>query len=250
MSLRLSIQTIYDVLDEMRKRPGMYFGRPGTIALLDAVLLGRSLFTLQPEDPPLQDFRTWFAVRNEAIRPGIRDTSEKLALDRTFPPTIGTPCCVCLEYRSTRVELLCESRGPFVARFTVGFEQQIPEQPGRIVVGRFAPGHIHFWATETGAVLEKGIPFCRSVQQAQKLARERWKIPARSWRTLDIGGVVPKVRQERKSAARGTGIDLLERIRERPGMYIGEDPKPLTPVQDMLHGYEWALDAHGLADPA
>lgn len=50
---------IYELLDQVRRRPGMFFGQPGTLPLLSAFLSGLIAPPLRPEEPRFADFNFW-----------------------------------------------------------------------------------------------------------------------------------------------------------------------------------------------
>jgi hypothetical protein len=231
---------IYELLDQVRRHPGMFFGRPGTLPLLSALLSGLMTPPLKPEEPRFADFKFWLPARIDEL-PDSHNMVDYWLEEQLGPEKALDAYFKYLdEYRRNIVELIYVNAGPLKPRFTHG-DGTAPRVPGRLVVGRYSPSDIYFWGTETGPTLEKRFHFCHSATMAKKLAAELWDTPPRTWKKLK--------QPELLSSPQSTGFwALLEGVRKRPGMYCDPATKPLTTLETMLWGYTAALDDHRISD--
>jgi hypothetical protein len=46
----------------------------------------------------------------------------------------------------------------------------------------------------------------------------------------------------------GDVFEWLDRVRERPGMYVGEESRPIRQLECLVHGYYTALRMHKLVE--
>lgn len=227
---------IYEVLERIRLRPGMYFGQPATLPLLQALLTGMGMhrgdWTLD-----LFDLRWWLAVRvgesqNNMIMHWLTEQHGPEGAFEIFFEHLD-------EFRTNSAELTHENTGPLKPRFhhLDGGEPMLPE---RLLVGRFMPSGVYFWGLQRQGVLEKQLPFCKSAATAKRLAAESWEL-ARGWRKLKLA--------EHVDNRRASGFwRYLKLIRLRPGMYVGDVDAPLSAVESLLWGYNAALEGHDIAD--
>lgn len=231
---------IYELLEQVRRRPGMYFGRPGTLPLLSALLSGLVTPPLRPEQPRFADFNLWLSARIDEL-PNTHNMvgywlEEQLGPEKAFDAYFK----YLDEYRKNVVELIYVNAGPLTPRFTHG-HGSAPRIPGRLVVGHYSPSNIFFWGTQTGSALETQFHFCHSAAKAKKLAATLWDVPQRTWKKLK--------QPERLSSPQPAGLwGLVEEVRKRPGMYCDPASKPLTTLETMLGGYTAALKDHRIPD--
>ena len=218
----------------------MFLGHAGTLPLLQAFLAGTTMPCSKPEEPSFANFNAWLAARIEDVSDShnlvLRWLDEELGSQKAFAAYFN----YLDEFRANEVEVLQINAGPLTPRFTHG-DGSAPSVPARLVVGRFSPSDIYFWGTQSETDQEMGFPFCHSVVKAKKLAAERWDTPPRTWRKLE-----PPKRLRTESSP---GLwDLLERVRQRPGMYCDPANQPLAALETMLSGYEAALEDHNVPD--
>ena len=79
----VEIRTIYDLLDLIRLRPGMWIGEPSVVrlrAFIDGFRTGVRVadYALKAESPPFQQFHDWVAVRHDGRRSNGRGWPEVL----------------------------------------------------------------------------------------------------------------------------------------------------------------------------
>lgn len=235
-----TVKDIYDLLDQVRRRPGMFFGRPGSLDLLGAFLSGMAMPPLKPEEPSFSDFNAWLAARIDEL-PDSHNMVQRW-LEEEFGPEKAFDVYFRYldEFRKNVTDLLYVNTGPVTPKGTHG-DGSVPRVPGRLVVGRFSPSDIYFWGSRTGLTLEKHFPFCHSAAKAKRLALEWWEAPPRTWKKLNM--------PERLKAPQSKGLwGLLEQVRLRPGMYCDPGNKPLTTLETMLWGYSAALADHHVPD--
>jgi hypothetical protein len=238
--LALDYLDIYELLDQVRRRPGMFLGRPGTLPLLSAFLSGLRTPPLRPEGPRFAEFHFWLSARIDELPDSHNMVGSWLEEQLGPEKALDAYFKYLDEYRKNTVELIYVNAGPLRPRFTHG-DGTAPRIPGRLVVGRYAPSDIHFWGTQTGPAPETQFHFCHSAAKAKKLAAAFWDTPPRTWLKL--------TRPERLSSSQSTGFwALLEEVRKRPGMYCDPATKPLTTLETMLWGYTAALDDHRIPD--
>ncbi len=231
---------IYELLEQVRKLPGMYFGRAGSIPLLDAFLVGTKLRPMRPEEPSLCDFDNWLAARIDAL------SDSHNMVRRWFEEEFGPEKAFDIyfqyldEYRANEVELLYVNEGSFKRRSGYG-GGRVRTRSMRLVVGRFLPSEVYFWGEQSGVQLAKIFPFCHTVAKAKRLAAERWETPPRSWRKLG--------QSQRPEKRPPPGLwSLLERVRQRSGMYCDPKNRPLVTLETLLCGYEAALADYDVLD--
>ena len=182
------MKTYYDVLDAVRRFPGIHLGGVDSESIagtrmprLLAFLTGLHFAKLDPGDPPFHDFGPWFSVRFEGISDSNnlpfhwleeRERGQDSAFEIFFS--------LLDEYRSCHAVPLEQSRGPFHPSFTVGEGRQ-PDHPDAIVVGRFAPSDVFFWEERFGAETRRHSRFFRSLSAARREASAHWGVRAANW---------------------------------------------------------------------
>lgn len=218
----------------------MFFGRPGSLELLDAFLTGMAMRPLKPEEPSFSDYNYWLAARIDELPDSHNMVRQWLEEEFGAEQAFHVYFRYLDEFRKNVAELLYVNTGPLTPRFTKA-DGRAARVPGQLVVGRFSPSDIYFWGSRTGLTLEKRFHFCHSAAKAKKLAAEWWEVPPRSWKKLKS--------PERLQLLQSSGLwGLLEQVRLRPGMYCDPSHKPLSTLETMLWGYSRALSDHGTPD--
>jgi hypothetical protein len=175
-------RSVYEVLDSLRRRPGVFLPHASLDTLL-AFLGGLSFSSLEPGDPPFWDFSLW-----------ITGFVDGIALTMPWAWLIerhGNERALTLyfeyleEYRRCHVVALERSTGPFAPQFTVSasFDQtpRPPVAPEVIIIGQFAPSNVFFVGTIQSGVMEKHFPFQRTAEAAREHAERAWAVPKQSW---------------------------------------------------------------------
>lgn len=232
---------IYDLLDMLRKRPGMIVGRPATMMIVDAFCSGLSLNDVRDGYPSFGFFRRWLWGRLDGEWPGTLQVSDWLVATRgdqlsSYPLSAAAAAYFeyLAEYRANIMEIVSVGTGP-VTRNRPGREPT----PDRIVIGRFSPSAIYFFGTQHGPRLDLHNWFCRSVEEAHKLAKEWSCFLPQDWVTLEE----PEVFQPPP-----TGFwALVEAVRAEPTRYLPK-ARPLATLEPLLDGYAAATEDRDVRD--
>jgi hypothetical protein len=183
------LHTVYDLLDVVRRRPGMYIGEPSILALqtfLSGFFLAlRSVGAdIGDGSPPYQDFHDWIAARH-----GLREStsgwarillsaagSEETALDRFFTELD--------EFRRDRIIVLRSARVPrgTVHRRCVGSACHELRVKG-LELEAYGRSPVYYLVELLPAERWRGS-YHRSLADALRVAEEIHRVPERAWREV------------------------------------------------------------------
>lgn len=177
---RGSPKTVYDVLDQVRTRPGMFLGEASIVAL-QAFTSGLTWSELSPGRPSFWDFNRWAsAVIDGSTGPWHLMESRlgsAATLDRYFRYLD--------RYRSCREVTLARATRPFVSHTISvspsGVHSPMPA-PHSVVVGRFIPSPVFYVASKNADGIEKHGQFFRSKSAAMRHAEQAWSFSSTRWR--------------------------------------------------------------------
>ena len=181
--MRKAPRTVYEVLDAVRQRPGM-FGVT-SVEALGAFLSGLSYSDLDEGDPPHAYFSHWVnaaKVDNEGGFP-LQTYAERLGRDHDT----GLYFELLDSYRACECLTLGTITGPFSPNFRVaeyfdgGQLHERPELPQEILLIQFRPSRAHALLEVYKDDESYHTPFSRSLDEALSLASSRWGVPPSRW---------------------------------------------------------------------
>lgn len=234
---------IYDLLDMLRKRPGMIVGRHATMMIVDAFHHGLAFNDARDGHPSFWFFWSWLRERVDAASAGYVQVSDWLVATRgdqlsSYPLSAAAAAYYEYldEYRANIMEIVSVGTGPVTWN---GPSLRHKPTPDRIVIGRFSPSDIYFFGTQHGPRLDLPKQFCRSVEEAHKLAKEWLDFLPQDWVTLEE----PEVFQPPP-----TGFwALVEAVRAEPTRYLPK-ARPLATLEPLLDGYAAATEDRDVRD--
>jgi hypothetical protein len=184
------MKTYYDVLDAVRRWPGIYLGgvdsewiRGTRMPRLQAFLTALLLVDLEEGEPPFHDFGRWFSVRVEGISDSHnlpihwleeRENGADSAFEHYFT--------FLDEYRACHAVTLQTAAGPFNPNFLVGMDNpQPPKHPDALILAQYQPSKVYFWGAVHGSQITRSSPFFRTAARARREASECWGIERGGW---------------------------------------------------------------------
>ncbi|MDB5347320.1 MAG: hypothetical protein JWP89_5697 [Schlesneria sp.] len=184
--IEIKTTTIYDVLDEFRKRPALFVGNmvlkdPFPIFL--GFLQGLQFSDKDPGKPSVWEFSRWLTGRVSNISVNMRfewlhaELGSKAAYEAFFEYLDEYRACNEIEVATARpVEFtptfhLLDSEG----------NRKAPPQPDRLYVGQFSPSDVYFLGEIYGTSTEHCFPYHRTAKAAKVEAKEKWGVPMSAW---------------------------------------------------------------------
>jgi hypothetical protein len=172
--------SIYDVLDQVRARPGMFIGDVSIMAL-EAFTSGLGWSELPAGHPSFWEFNRWAsAVFDDSTLPWrlLEQRVGRFAAVQHYFQYLD-------EYRACREVVLARARGAFVSKafriFPSGAQRRLPA-PDTIVVGQFHPSRVFYVATKRHGAIEKYPLYFRTKSGAMRSAEQAWSFPKTLWR--------------------------------------------------------------------
>jgi hypothetical protein len=188
MSRTDSYRSVYDVLDALRVRPGMFFGNK-SIALLQAFISGLSFSELDSGTPSFWDFQRWLEI---CARASSSFPWQRLEEDIGVEPAFDKYFEYLDEFRANTYSELAEAFPPFRANFVtiVNGERVEPDVPERISLVKLIPSDViflreHYGGREAHAHGWRAFP---TVHDAEVGAEQRWGIGRDRWNGVGRAG--------------------------------------------------------------
>jgi hypothetical protein len=182
----LEFRDVYQLLDLLRERPGMYGIPEKSFRLLRVFLAGLGCGKLDAGDPPFWDFPLWATVRV-----GVAGTSMPwhwLETSERDDAAYQTWFRMLDEYRRCRVVELARLPGSFVRHrptshlvdgAMVPFTHPVPDA---IILGRYAPSEVYFvaqvFADRTETLADSVQP---TAEAAMNMAKACWSMDPAAW---------------------------------------------------------------------
>ena len=173
-------KNVYDVLDTLRRRPGMFLGAK-SMALLQAFLSGLTFANLPAGTPSFWDFSRWFVVRARPESSSFpwHHIEEKVGAERAVDVYFE----FLDEFRSNTLSELARVRPPFHPTFVVvtNGQETIPEIPEHLALIRLTPSNVVFLREHYARRAEPVTEAFENVHAAQVAAEQRWGVPLDRW---------------------------------------------------------------------
>jgi hypothetical protein len=174
-------ESVYDVLDALRVRPGMFLGNK-SVALLQAFLAGLTFSDLDSGTPSFWDFPRWFEIRarTSSTFPWQR-VEAQLGVEGAFDKYFE----YLDEFRANTASEIDHARPPFRANFTtfVNGVQTEPEIPERIALIKLIPSGVVFLQEYYAGrpAHSCGAQAFHNVNEARLAAEQRWAFEHQQW---------------------------------------------------------------------
>ena len=180
----MEFRTVYDVLDAVRERPGMYGIDGRSLRSLNVFVAGLSCGNLDPGTPSAWDFPLWASVRGNRV--GTSMPLEWLREGRSDEEAYDAYFRLLDEFRRCREVELARVPGP-ILRPTFWLldregRRHPPPVPRAIFLGRFAPSDVYYLGEVYDHRVEKLYPsFHATPDGVIEEARKRWSVPPEAW---------------------------------------------------------------------
>lgn len=182
----MALKSIYDILDDLRARPGLYLGNlyiTNPLGSLQAFLIGLSFAELDAGEPSFWGFSRW-------VTGYVDHMSTSLPWDwlddhRGHEQSFEDFFTYLDTYRACRIIKVAT---PTTTDLTPTFYQRDSENrriepplPDSIHIGQFAPSEVFFLGEQYGDCLEMEFPYHSTLSDAISNAHSRWKVPIDKW---------------------------------------------------------------------
>src|SRR5688500_2090829 len=179
------IHSIYDVLDLVRERPGMYGIRAKSLLHLQSFVAGLAFSDLDPGRPSFWDFPKWVTVRSGNV--GTSMPWRWLETSQTDEQGYATWFELLDEYRQCREVELARVPGsilrPTFRRLDAEWKTHMPPIPSALVLGQFAPSSVFYLDEVYEEQAEKDYSGMRATREAAiGEALRRWGVDPAAWR--------------------------------------------------------------------
>lgn len=184
----LSEFDIYELLDNVRKRPAMYLGNLRSLSSLMAFVRGIVFRGLCKSDPPFYLFGNWLGVRVSEMKGNTmpfewmeREWGSEKAFDMFFELLDEyRNCKVVCRYRAI---ITNQKSGFFICYGSYGIEERIePEKPLEICVAQFAPSDVYYLCE---VYFDRHdfyrSSFRKSAIEVRELAQPHWGVSQNDW---------------------------------------------------------------------
>jgi hypothetical protein len=173
-------QTVYDLLDALRRRPGMFLGGK-SIALLQAFLSGLSFAELPPGTPSFWDFSQWFGVRARPESSSFpwHHIEESVGAERAVDAFFE----YLDEFRSNTPRELARVQPPFHPMFIVveNGERIAPEIPEHIALLELTPSNVIFVCEHYAAREKPEAQAFGTIHEAHVAVERKWGVAPHRW---------------------------------------------------------------------
>jgi len=175
---------VYELLDEYRRRPGLYagnLGRDRPFTQLQNFLAGLMWANLDAASPPFREFSRWITARV----PGMSHTLpwDWLLAKRGEAKAYEVYFERLSEFRKCRVvKIQTTEATPRPSFYRVQEGQRVEaEIPRALFIGRYDPTAVYFLLEEYAERSEKEFPFQTTPDEVKLVAEHRWGISPNSW---------------------------------------------------------------------
>ena len=179
---------IYDLLSQLRKRPGLYLGSHGDYSFrgLQSFLSGLSFSQQQVEFHSFWEFGRWVSGRLEdwSISMPFAQLEEELGNDAAFERYFE------LLDEFKECEQVCHEKALILETHKPGFYhippddihgRIEPEKPLVICVGQFTPSNVFYLYEIYPNRTEKHYPYQNSIHEVKAEAKTRWSVNEDEW---------------------------------------------------------------------
>ena len=179
---------IYRIMDELKKRPGMFYctyRNKKSFNALIAFTLGLTFTNIDEGNPSFRGFSRWITGRVQGMSKALpwdwmdKQWGDEESFDRFFE--------LLDEYR------LCQEVRLYKAvdrDYEPTFKTQIdgemvkPEQPSELYISQFQPSEVYYLLEIYAEREEEEFPYQNSIDEVKKSAKSKWKVSDDEWLTL------------------------------------------------------------------
>jgi len=176
---------IYELLDALRKRPGMYLGNSGRSSFntLIAFVTALEFANLEKGSPSFWGFSRWITGRVDGMSTSMpwywmeHEWGNEKAFEMFFE--------LLDEYRTCKSICLCraiirEHKPKFFALSSDGKRIE-PEKPFEVCVSQFAPANVYYLLEIYMNRHYEYFPYYHSIDRVKKEATSRWGVLNNEW---------------------------------------------------------------------
>lgn len=173
--------SIYDVLDALRKRPGMYLGNRGkkSFVALIAFITGLDFAGLDEGEPPFWKFSRWITGRVEGMSTTLpwEWMDEKYGGEQAFELFFD----LIDEYRTCRT--ICVAKATIQVHKSTFYnsEPTTLEKTIEVRIFQFVPSNVYFVVEVCVDKHYEHFPYHKSVHEAKEKAKSRWGLVDDEW---------------------------------------------------------------------
>ncbi|HEY9750628.1 MAG TPA: hypothetical protein V6C63_18245 [Allocoleopsis sp.] len=173
--------SIYDVLDALRKCPGMYLGNRGkkSFVALIAFITGLDFAELDEGEPPFWKFSRWITGRIEGMSTTLpwEWMDEKYGSEQAFEQFFN----LLDEYRTCRI--ICVAKTTIqVHKSTFHNSEPInSEKPIEVYIAQFVPSDVYSLVEVYINKRYEYFPYHKSIHEAKEKAKSQWGVLDDEW---------------------------------------------------------------------
>ena len=178
-------KTIYELLEAVHKRPGLYLGGR-SFHMLQGFISGIAYADLDPGGPSFWEYNRWITARIDGISLNLPwDWIEEMfGNDQAFSLFFA----YLEEYRQCRLVTLkltgnTEPDPKFRVVNTEG-KQLKPPKPDQLCIGQYAPSDVYFLGELYGETIKKDFPYFRSIKAVMDEAKLKWGVNHAVWKSI------------------------------------------------------------------
>jgi hypothetical protein len=180
------IRDIYDLLDSLRKRPGMYLGHStGSSSFSNLITFVNALgfSSIGDGTPSYGEFNRWITERVDGMSKTMPWSwmQSEWGNDKAFEMFFE----LLDEYRTCTHVYLCRAiireHKPNLYHVNSDGEHVEPEKPLEVCAAQFAPSSVYYLLEVYTNRHFYSFPYHKSVDAVKKEAKLRWRVPEDEW---------------------------------------------------------------------